>query len=165
MKKKSSSYVIYYLCLIGFFAIFSTTISKNPVLSLYTKALGADDILIGLIAAFSPLAGMIFSFPVGILSDRLGRKKLLILSGLIFLISPLLYLFVSSAIWLIPIRFFHGLATAILGPVVSAIIVQNYPKNKGEKLGIYNSSTLIGRTLAPIVGGIIISLFAIPIVF
>ena len=148
--------------MIGFFAIFSTTISKSPVLPLYIHALGGKEIIIGLISAFSPLAGMLFSFPVGILSDRIGRKKLLIISGVIFVISPLLYLMVQSPVWLIPIRFFHGLATAILGPVASAIIVSAYSKSKGEKLGIYSSSTLIGRTLAPMLGGFIISYFANP---
>jgi MFS family permease len=115
-----------------------------------------------LISAFSPLAGMLFSFPVGILSDRIGRKKLLVISGIIFVISPLLYLVVNSPAWLIPIRFFHGLATAILGPVASAMIVSVYSKSKGAKLGIYSSSTLIGRTLAPMFGGFIISYFANP---
>lgn len=158
-KESGKSKLIYYLCLIGFFAIFSTTISKNPVLPLYVRALGGSDIIIGLISAFSPLAGILFSFPVGVLADRLGRKKLLVFSGFVFLIAPLLYLFVNSAVWLIPVRFFHGLATAILGPVVSAIIVKNYSKNKGEKLGIYSSSTLVGRTLAPLLGGAIISYF------
>jgi len=153
--------LIYYLCIIGFFAIFSTTISKNPVLSLYTQALGGKEIVIGLIAAFSPLAGILFSFPVGILSDRFGRKKFLVLAGAVFLTAPLLYIFVSSPYWLIPIRFFHGMATAILNPVISAIIVSSYQKNKGAKLGVYSSSTLIGRTLAPLLGGFLISYFAL----
>jgi len=76
MRKETSSRLIYYLSLIGFFAIFSTTISKTPVLPLYVSALGGKEIIIGLISAFSPLAGILFSFPVGILSDRIGRKKL-----------------------------------------------------------------------------------------
>jgi len=165
MKKESkeiSSKLIYYLSLIGFFAIFSTTISKNPVLPLYTKALGGTDFILGLISAFSPLAGILFSFPIGLLSDKIGRKKLLVISGIIFVLAPIFYLSVSNPLWLIPIRFFHGIATAILGPVVSAIIVKIYSRNKGEKLGIYSSSTLIGRTLAPLLGGFIISYFANP---
>jgi len=161
VNRKRGEKLIYYLSIIGFFAIFSTTVSKNPVLSLYVHALGGNDFIIGLIAAFSPLAGILFSFPVGSMSDKIGRKKLLIVSGIIFLIAPLLYLMVSSPYWLIPIRFFHGLATAILGPVVSAMIVEKYSKNKGEKLGIYSSSTLIGRTLAPLIGGFIISFFSV----
>ena len=47
--------MMYYLFLLGFFAIFSTTISKNPVLPLFSQAIGADGPVIGLIAAFSPL--------------------------------------------------------------------------------------------------------------
>jgi len=159
MKGKDNSKLIYFLSLIGFFAIFSTTISKSPVLPLYVKALGGDAIVIGLISAFSPLAGILFSFPIGMMSDKIGRKKLLIVSGFIFLIAPLLYLLVNSPVLLIPIRFFHGIATAILGPVVSAMIVRAYSTSKGEKLGLYSSATLVGRALAPLLGGFIISYF------
>lgn len=153
--------IAYFFFLLGFFAIFSTTISKNPVLPLFSQALGASDAVIGLIATFSPLAGIIFSFPVGVLSDHLGRKRLLVVSGAIFLIAPLLYLFISEPVWLIPIRFFHGMATAILGPVVSAIIAERFPANKGEMLGQYASATLIGRTVAPLAGGALISAFLV----
>lgn len=158
-KDSQNRRLIYYLSLIGFFAIFSTTISKSPVLPLFAKALGSDDTLIGLIAAFSPLAGMLFSFPIGVLSDCYGRKKLLVASGAIFITAPLLYMFVQTPALLIPIRFFHGFATAILGPVVSAIIAERFTKNKGEMLGLYSSATLVGRTIAPLVGGAIIGFF------
>ncbi len=147
------------LFLLGFFAIFSTTISKNPVLPLFSQALGASDAVIGMIAAVSPLAGILFSFPVGVLSDHLGRRKLLIASGLVFLSAPVLYLFITDPFWLIPVRFFHGTATAILGPVIAAIIAERFPEKKGEMLGQYSSATLIGRTLAPLAGGAIISFF------
>jgi len=151
--------LMYYLCLIGFFAIFSTTISKSPVLPLFVQSLGAGATLLGVIAAVSPLAGVIFSFPVGVLSDHLGRRRLLVVSAFIFLIAPFLYLFVTDPVWLIPIRFFHGAATAILGPVVSAIIAERFSGSRGEKLGTYASATLVGRTLAPLAGGIIITAF------
>ena len=144
---------MYSIFLLGFFAIFSTTISKNPVLPLFSQALGAGDAVIGLIAAVSPMAGILFSFPVGVLSDHIGRRRLLIVSGAIFISAPLLYLFIYDPFWLIPVRFFHGMATAILGPVVSAMIAERFPERKGEMLGQYSSATLIGRTLAPLVGG------------
>lgn len=150
---------MYYFFLLGFFAIFSTTISKTPVLPLFSQALGADDAVIGLIAVFSPLAGILFSFPMGVVSDHLGRKRLLVAAGAVFLVAPLLYLFVSDPAWLIPVRFFHGTATAILGPVVSAVIAERFPSRKGEMLGQYSSATLVGRTLAPLAGGAILSAF------
>ncbi len=151
--------LIWQLSIIGFFAIFSTTISKNPVLPLFAQATGANDTIIGLISAVSPLAGIIFSFPVGFLSDRIGRRHLLIFSGIVFLIAPLCYLLVADPLWLIPIRFFHGTATAILGPIIPAIIAERFPENKGEKMGVYSSSTLVGRALAPMIGGVILTLF------
>ena len=151
----------YVLFAIGFFAIFSTTIAKNPVLPLFSQALGAGDAVVGLVAAVSPLAGILFSFPVGVLSDHLGRRRLLIASGAVFLSAPLLYLLITDPFWLIPIRFFHGTATAILGPVIAATIVVRFAGRKGEALGQYSSATLVGRTLAPLVGGAIISFFAV----
>jgi MFS family permease len=156
IKSKSMIFILY---AIGFFGIFSTTISKNPVLPLFAKSLDSTDMIIGLIAAISPLAGILFSFPVGYLADKIGKKKLLIASASVFFIAPLLYLLINNAWFLIPIRFFHGISTAILGPISSAIICDEYPESKGEKLGLYSSATLVGRTIAPIVGGIIISSF------
>ena len=162
MSSQTNKKLVYYFSLIGFFAIFSTTISKNPVLPLYAKSIGADAALIGLIAALSPFAGVVFSFPIGVASDRLGRKRLLTLSGLIFLAAPPLYLLVGGNPWLlIPIRFFHGAATAILGPVASAILAEKYSATKGEKIGLYSSSTLVGRTIAPLVGGAVIAQYAL----
>ncbi|HTZ51162.1 MAG TPA: MFS transporter [Spirochaetia bacterium] len=150
---------IFLLSLAGFFGIFSTTMSKSPVLPLFVKSLSASETVIGLIAAISPLAGVLFSFPVGVLADRLGKKRLLLVSGAVLLAAPVLYLLVRNPFWLIPIRFFHGIATAILSPVASAYILGAYPQSKGEKLGLFSSATLVGRTLAPLLGGAIITWF------
>ena len=156
---KSQNKVLYLISIIGFFGIFSGTISKNPVLPLFAQSLGASTAIIGLIAAISPIAGILFSFPVGYLCDSWGRKKLLLVSALVFLISPLLYLLITNPLLLIPVRFFHGIATAILGPVASSIIFSNYTKDRGEKIGLYSSATLVGRTVAPIVGGFLMGAF------
>jgi DHA1 family multidrug resistance protein-like MFS transporter len=148
------------LSLIGFFGIFSTTMSKSPVLPLFVKSLSGSDTVIGLVAAISPIAGILFSFPVGMLADRLGKKRLLLVAAVVFLLAPLLYLLVRNPFWLIPLRFFHGIATATLGPVAAAFIVSAYPRSKGEKLGLYTSATLVGRALAPLLGGAIITVLA-----
>jgi len=122
--------------------------------------LGAGSTTIGLISAVSPFAGILLSFPVGVLSDHLGRRRLLFLSGVVFLLAPLLYLAAVDPLLLIPVRFFHGMATAILGPVVGAIIAERFGEHKGEMMGTYSSTTLIGRSAAPLIGGAVLSLFA-----
>ena len=154
-----SSRSILLLSTAGFFGISSTTVSKSPVLPLFVKSLSASETVVGLIAAISPLAGVFFSFPVGILADRWGKRRLLLVSAGVLLAAPLLYLLVRNPFWLVPIRFFHGIATAILTPVASAFVLGAYPESKGEKLGLFSSATLVGRTLAPLLGGALISAF------
>ena len=48
--------------------------SKSPVLPLFVKSLSGSDTVIGLISAISPLAGILFSFPVGLLADQAGEE-------------------------------------------------------------------------------------------
>ena len=156
----SSRHTIWILCTIGFFAIFSTTISKNPVLPLFISSMGGDKSIIGIIAAISPFAGILLSIPTGIFFDRYGIRKLLLLAGGVFCIAPLLYFVVSDPIWLIPVRFFHGTATAILGPGIASFIACEFSETKGEKLGEYSSATLAGRAIAPIVGGAVLTAYA-----
>ena len=161
VRREYTKKFIIYFCIIGCFAIFSTTIAKNPVLPLFAESLGENDAYLGLIAAVSPLARILFSFPIGVISDKLCRRKLIITSGCVFLIAPLLYLLITDPIYLIPIRFFHGLATAILGPVIGAIIAEKFGNRKGVMMGTYSSATLVGRTAAPLAGGLILTLFAL----
>ncbi|MBU3155865.1 MFS transporter [Clostridium estertheticum] len=52
------------------------------------------------------------------------------------------------------VRFYHGFATAAFGPVAMATIAAFSSKNTGQNLSLYSSATLIGRALAPTVGGI-----------
>ena len=141
------------MCAAGLFAIFSSTLSKSPVLPLFAVHLGATAPEVGIIAAVSTLAGIAFSIPAGILSDRFGRKTMLIAAGVVFASAPAMYLF-TSGIWpLAAIRFYHGLATAIFMPVAMAYVSDLHEESKGEKLGWFSTATLLGRFMAPLTGG------------
>lgn len=148
------------LSLAGFFAIFSSTISKSPVLPLFAASLGADPAGVGLIAAVSALTGVLFSIPAGIMSDRYGKRRMIVASALIFSVAPFLYLLTTRLWQLALVRFFHGFATAIFLPVAMAMVSDLFHQERGEKLGWFSTSTLGGRFLAPIVGGTMITAFA-----
>lgn len=149
------------LCSTGLFAIFSSTISKSPVLPLFATHLGADPSVVGMVAAVSAFTGIIASIPAGILSDRLGKKKMLLLSAFVFASAPFLYLLITEIWQLAVIRFYHGLATAIFIPVAMAMIANLFHSERGERMGWFSTSTLIGRFMAPVVGGIIIGAMAL----
>ncbi|WP_190948382.1 MFS transporter [Nostoc punctiforme] len=146
------------LCSVGGLAIFSSTIAKNPVLPILAQTLGANPATIGAIAAASTLTGILVSFPAGLLSDYWGRKPLLLLAGVVFCTAPLAYLLVSTPWQLALVRVYHGLATAILGPVAMAYVTDLAPTHRGERLGWYSSFTLAGRAIAPIVGGLLLTI-------
>jgi MFS family permease len=111
---------------------------------------------VGFIAAASTVVGIVVSIPAGILSDRIGRRRVLTLSLFVFATAPFLYLLVSSPWQLVLVRIYHGLATAILGPVAMATVADLYDAGRGEKMAWYSSATMVGRFLAPTVGGLLI---------
>jgi MFS family permease len=132
--------------------------SKNPVLNPFAQSLGTPDVFMGFIAAASTLPGVLISLPAGSLSDVFGRKKILLASSIVFASAPFLYLFISSWWQLILVRFYHGFATATFIPVARATIAERYPSGKGEKISIFTSATIVGRSAAPFLGGAILTI-------
>lgn len=141
------------LCVTGFFAILSSTMSKSPVLAPFAESLGTPAYLMGFVASASTIPGLLASLPAGSLSDRLGRGKMIAVAGIIFATAPFLYLFVTTPYQLMIVRFYHGFATAILVPVANAAIVEMYPESKGQRVSTFSSSTAVGRAIAPTLGG------------
>jgi len=154
--RKSVNTFFLLLCLMGLFAIFSSTMSKNPVLPLFAENIGTPEYLMGIVAAASTIPGILVSLPAGSLSDILGRRKILILSSVIFASAPFLYLSVALPWQLIAVRFYHGFATAIFVPVANAAIAETFPKRRGEKISVFSSVTVVGRSIAPFLGGYIL---------
>ncbi|OYT31229.1 MAG: MFS transporter [Thermofilum sp. ex4484_79] len=145
------------LCIIGFFAILSSTMSKSPTLPLFARSLGLSDIEIGFVAAASTIVGIVTNITAGALSDIYGRRRLLIASGIFFASAPFMYLLVNNSTQLTLVRAYHGLATAIFTPVSIAVVADLYRESRGLKMGLYSSSTLVGRLVAPSLAGILIA--------
>ncbi|MBI5633166.1 MAG: MFS transporter [Nitrospirae bacterium] len=157
---RTSSRPFTILCITGFLAIFSSTISKSPVLPLFATHLGAGPSGVGMVAAVSAFTGIIASIPAGMLSDRWGRKRMLIMASVVFGTAPFLYLFVTNIWQLAIVRFYHGFATALFIPVSMALISDLFHDERGERLGWFSTSTLLGRFAAPIAGGTLLGVFA-----
>src|SRR3990170_2595220 len=144
------------LCIIGLFARFSYALARSPVLPLFALYLGAGPEAIGFIVGISTVTGIFFKLPSGALSDVIGRKKTLLAGLFVFAIMPFAYLFVKGYFLLILIRFIHGFATAIYGPVSMAVVIDIAGSKKGEMLSWFSSVTIIGNLLGAPVGGFIL---------
>ena len=111
------------LCIVGFFARLSYAMARTPVLPLFALALGAKPEAIGFLVGASTITGIFFKLPAGSLSDVYGRHKMLLVGILVFALTPFAYYLVTNYWQLVGIRFFHGLATSIYGPVGMVMIV------------------------------------------
>jgi len=154
LKIKVSPFIL--LCIMGGLAIFSSTMAKNPALPLFIRSLGVPVSTLGFIAAASTVVGIVVSLPAGILSDLIGRRRVILIAAVVFATAPFLYLLISEPWQLVLVRIYHGLATAILGPVAMAAVADTFEKGRGERMAWYSSATMIGRFIAPFIGGLLI---------
>lgn len=145
------------LCIMGIFAILSSTMSKNPVLKPFATSLETPEgFWMGFVASASTIPGILASLPAGSLSDILGRRKVLLISAAVFASAPFLYLLVTVWWQLILVRFYHGFATAIFVPITEASISEMFPTKRGERISLFSSVTAVGRGIAPFLGGYIL---------
>ena len=154
--KSARNAVFWTLCIMGFFAILSSTMSKSPVLKPFSLSLGTPTDWSGFVAAASTIPGILISLPAASLSDIFGRKKFLLIAGFVFASAPFLYLLITVWWQLILVRFYHGFATAIFVPVAEASVAELFPSKRGERISLFSSATYVGRVIAPTLGGYIL---------
>lgn len=146
------------LCAAGFVAYCSYAICRTPLLPLFARELGAGPALIGFVMGASTLTGIVVKLPAGALSDVFGRRRLLIVGALVFASLPFTYLAVSTLFVLVLLRFVHGAATAIFGPVASASLSDVAPPaSRGTWLSTYSTVQGIGQAMGPVLAGYLIA--------
>ena len=146
------------LCAAATVAYCSYAICRVPLLPLFARELGAGPSLVGLVMGASTLTGIFVKLPAGALSDLLGRRRLLLAGALVFASVPFTYLAVSTIGLLILLRFLHGSATAIFGPVASASLSDVAPPaSRGTWLSTYSTAQGAGQALGPVFAGYLIA--------
>jgi MFS family permease len=141
------------LCSVGFFARLSYALARSPVLPLFALSLGAGPEAIGLAVGISTVTGIFFKLPAGALSDVIGRRRTMLIGLLFFAFTPFAYLGIHSYVPLVLVRFLHGMATAVYGPVSMAVVADVAGAKKGEMLSWFSSVTIIGNLLGAPLGG------------
>ena len=152
-----------------FIAVFATMLGTSiiePFMGIYAESLGANGFLIGLIFGSFTLSRAFFTPFIGRWSDKKGRKALLVVGLFGYTILSFFYAHASTAASLITIRFFHGLASAMVLPIAMAYIGDIAPKNQeGKYLGTFTISFFMGLAFGPIIGGTLHDLFSMNAAF
>ncbi len=118
--------------------------------------------LVGLIAAIASLAGLIFCIPIGAISDKIGRKRLLIASFL--LISLVLFaFFINTGLYaLIVLQIAFGIFTVPVWIASEAFIKDISPiGRRGEFRSFFGTFANAGLFIGPLIGGFLAERFEI----
>ena len=131
---------------------------RSPLLPLLARELGASAPMVGLVVAASTITGVFLKLPAGTLSDVIGRVPLLLTAAAVFAVMPFSYLLSGSLAVLIALRFVHGSATAIMGPVMSATISDLAPSaRRATWLSLYSTIQGAGQAVGPVIAGFLIA--------
>jgi MFS family permease len=122
-----------------------------PLLHLYGAAFGATPLQIGIIAAAFPLAQLIGVPMMGALSDRFGRKPLLLISQFTTCFSFLMLAFATSLEMVILSRVVDGLFGANLATAQAAISDLTTDKDRARGLGLTGAAFGLGFIFGPVI--------------
>ncbi|MCL2016720.1 MAG: MFS transporter [Defluviitaleaceae bacterium] len=126
-----------------------------PYVTPYAEQMQADLRLIGLIAGSYGFVQMAIRFPLGIISDRLQKRKIFVLLGLFFAtISGVSVFLWANPIVLLVARSLAGVTAATW--VTFTILGASYykPEDTIRSIGLLNAANGFGRMAALLLGGL-----------
>ena len=137
-----------------------------PLLPVYARHHGASGLYVGLIFGAFSISRTILLPVFGRLSDRKGRKPFIVTGLLAYALVSVAFILFPQVNHLIVIRFFQGMASAMIMPVIQAYIGDITPAGReGFITGLFNMSLFFGLSLGPVAGGVISDQFNLQTAF
>ncbi len=144
------------LLMFNIFLVFTGIGLVIPIMPTYMNELHIGGSVLGLMVAAFSISQLIFSPYSGRLSDRIGRKKLIITGMVIFAISEWLFAIAHAPALLFVSRAIGGLGAALIMPSVMAYaadITSN--EERGSAMGFINAAITTGFIIGPGIGGLL----------
>ncbi len=141
--------------MLGIVSLFTDTASEMiyPLVPVYIAALGSGAIVLGIIEGVAETTASMLKLISGILSDKLGKRKVLVLIGYAIssLIRPLTGI-VSSAWEIIIIRMFDRVGKGIRTAPRDALIASSVHESiRGKSYGFHRAMDHTGAVLGPVI--------------
>lgn len=131
------------------------------VLAIYLKVLGFDDLLIGLLLATTLINSVIFTLIASFYADKIGRRKTLIIYGILMSIGGAVFMFTENYIAMILAALIGtinvtGSETGAFLSIEQAILPQTVKDNKKRNtiFGLYNMLGTFAMSAGILVSGL-----------
>lgn len=136
------------------FIVFVTFYALLTTLPMYViKELGGDEAQGGLLVTIMLIAAIFVRPFSGTLLEKIGKKRTLFISVLLFSITTFFYMWLTQYEALLGLRFFHGISFAVLTTATGAIAADVIPpERRGEGLGYFAMSMNIAVVIGPFIG-------------
>lgn len=133
-----------------------------PLLPVYAFELGASGFYIGLVFGAFSLSRTFFLPYFGRLSDKKGRKPLIVAGLLAYALISIGFILSKNVETLIIIRFVQGISSGMLIPVIQAYVGDITTEgSEGLSMGMFNMSMFFGLSIGPLAGGMINEYFSL----
>jgi MFS transporter, DHA1 family, tetracycline resistance protein len=126
-----------------------------PVLPLYTERFGASPFTTGLLLAVYSGMGFIFSPVVGALSDRVGRRSILLLSTIGQATGFFIMGAATTLVWLFIARTIDGIFGANVSATQAYVADVTPPQDRSRALGLLGAAFGLGFICGPLLGGVL----------
>ena len=126
-----------------------------PLLPFYAQSMGASDFVVGLLFSSYALCQLVAGPILGKLSDRYGRKPLLILSQMGTL-AGFIVLALSHRLWLVFLsRIIDGATAGNLSLAQAYIADVTTPEKRAQSFGVIGIAFGVGFTIGPGISGVL----------
>jgi len=126
-----------------------------PLLPYYAETYGAKALVVGLLTTSFSFCQFLFAPLWGRLSDRIGRRPVLIGSLVVTAISYLVYAAAHSLALLFASRMLAGIAGAVLSTAQAYVADTTTPENRTKGMGLIGAAFGMGFIFGPALGGIL----------
>jgi predicted MFS family arabinose efflux permease len=136
------------------FSCYAASYMRMPVVPLYARSLGLDAAEIGTIASAFYLVAAALSIPLGLLSDRLGKRRMALVGMAAIGVTSFLLYGSTTYVGLVGSSLMLGFGIAAFGPTVMSLVADlSPPTHLGRSYGWYTASVYVGMSLGPAFGG------------
>ncbi|MDF1507277.1 MFS transporter [Robertmurraya sp. DFI.2.37] len=141
-------FIVMFLVMVGFGIII-------PVLPFYAENIGASPTELGLLMAVYSIMQLLFAPMWGRLSDRIGRKPVIMI-GILGLSISFFLMALSEQLWMLFLaRILGGFLSSANMPTVMAYVADiTTEEDRGKGMGIIGAATGLGFIFGPAIGGI-----------